>query len=168
MEDMTSESQSKSKAEKKKCNETRIKNLSEATKKKRVVAESKFEGHNPAKVSKGQQTKVPCDYCGEFVTLATYVSHCKKLHSVRGDDEGCKRKCFRCGAWVHIIAQKFHDNIYHPVSELKPKGVRLETSLDIVEHNKTLTQVPCDFCEDRVIFGSVSYTHLTLPTILLV
>ena len=100
--------------------------------------------------SKGQ-TKVSCDYCGEQVTLATYVSHCKKLHSVTDANERCRRKCYRCGAKVHIIAEKFHHEIYHPA---KPKHVASKSEpLQIVEHNKTLTKVPCDYCCERVVFA---------------
>jgi len=100
--------------------------------------------------SKGQ-TKVSCDYCGEKVTLASYVTHCKKLHSVTDSNERCRRKCYRCGAKVHIIAEKFHHEIYHPA---KPKHVSGKSEpLQIVEHNKTLTKVPCDYCCERVVFA---------------
>merc|ERR1712179_491667 len=99
-------------------------------------------------------TKIPCDYCDESVALNYYVNHCKRFHSIRNDDE-CKRKCFQCGAKVHIIAQKFHDQIYHPVIEKKSnKFVKKSQSLNVVEHNKCLTKVVCDFCNLRVGFNS--------------
>lgn len=103
------------------------------------------------KRSSKSQTKVPCEYCGEKVTLATYVSHCKKLHSVTDANERCRRKCYRCGAKVHIIAEKFHHEIYHPAKSRHVSGK--SEPLQIVEHNKTLTKVPCDYCCEVVVFA---------------
>ena len=112
--------------------------------------ESKCE-NKTKKVAKSR-TKIPCDYCGEYVTLATYLTHCKKLHSISDADERCKRKCFKCGAKVHIVAEKFHHEIYHP-AQPRQTSVEKPEPLKIVEHNKTLTKVPCDFCGDTPVFG---------------
>jgi len=101
------------------------------------------------KVAKSQ-TKIPCDYCEESVTLASYISHCKKLHSISDSDERCRRKCFKCGVNVHIVAEKFHHEIYHPAKPRQATGK--PEPLHIVEHNKSLTKVPCDFCSDSVVF----------------
>ena len=107
-----------------------------------VENEVDADAHEPKKVAKSM-TKIPCVYCGENVTLNYYVNHCKKMHSIRNDEE-CKRKCFQCGAKVHIIAQKFHDQIYHPANELNK--VKKSQPLSVVEHNKCLTKIVCDFC----------------------
>ena len=114
-----------------------------------VEAENEDDRYEPKKVVKAM-TKIPCDYCGESVTLRDYVNHCKKIHSIRNDEE-CKRKCFQCGAKVHIIAQKFHDQIYHPANE--PNKVDKSQPLSVVEHNKCLTKIVCDFCNYRVGFN---------------
>jgi len=120
---------------------------------KTMKAENDVNPQGLKKVAKST-TKIPCDYCDESVALNYYVNHCKRLHSIRNDDE-CKRKCFQCGAKVHIIAQKFHDQIYHPVIEKKSnKFVKKSQSLNVVEHNKCLTKVVCDFCNLRVGFNS--------------
>jgi len=112
-----------------------------------IEDEDKFYG--PKKFVKSQ-TKVPCDYCDEYVSLQTYVIHCKKNHSICSDDNGkCKKKCLKCGAKVHIIAKKFHDAIYHPdVSTMGKK-----TSLEINEHRKSLTKIMCDFCNVSMVFS---------------
>ena len=116
---------------------------------KLMEVENEDDAHEPKKVVKSM-TKIPCDYCGESVTLNYYVNHCKKMHSIRNDEE-CKRKCFQCGAKVHIIAQKFHDQIYHPAIE--PNKVKKSQPLSIIEHNKCLTKIVCDFCNCRVGFN---------------
>jgi len=106
---------------------------------------------NETKKTPKAQTKISCDYCEEKVAYSSYVDHCKKLHSI-SDDERCRRKCYKCGAKVHIIAEKFHQEIYHPA---KPKHTPGKAEpLKIVEYNKTLTKIPCDFCSDTVVFGS--------------
>jgi len=100
------------------------------------------------------QTKVPCAFCDEHVTLQTYVNHCKKNHSISNDDEGnCKKKCLQCGAKVHIIAKKFHDAIYHPEVVATDRNLVSKTrSLEINEHNKTLTKIECDFCNASLVY----------------
>ena len=98
------------------------------------------------------QTKIPCDYCEEQVALARYVAHCKKFHSVSDLDERSRRKCYKCGIKVHIIAEKFHDKIYHPVNPKAFTG-RAEP-LKIVEHNKNLTKVQCDYCHLKITFST--------------
>ena len=98
------------------------------------------------------QTKVPCDYCEEKVTLARYVSHCKKFHSIRTENhEECKIKCLQCGARVHIVARKFHDQIYHPDYKFKPCAKKPQF-LNVLEHKKSLTRIVCDFCNDSLCF----------------
>jgi len=116
-----------------------------------LKTENADDPQEPKKVAKST-TKIPCDYCDESVTLNHYVNHCKRLHSIRNDEE-CKRKCFQCGAKVHIIAQKFHDQIYHPAMKNLNK-VDKSRPLNVVEHNKCLTKVVCDFCNLRVGFSS--------------
>jgi len=107
---------------------------------------------NPIKVVKSR-TKIPCDFCGECVTLATYVSHCKKLHSLRADnDEDCKTKCVKCGHLVHNVAKKFHDQIYHPPQKKGKPGAKKSQSLKIVEHNKKSTRILCDYCDETFVF----------------
>jgi len=117
-----------------------------------MKVESGDNPHGLKKVAKSG-TRIPCDYCGESVALNHYVNHCKRLHSIRTDDD-CKRKCLQCCAKVHIIAQKFHDQIYHPVVEKNLNNVDKSQPLDVVEHNKCLTKVVCDFCHHRVGFSS--------------
>jgi len=109
-------------------------------------------GHNEAKKTPKAQTKILCDYCEEQVTLAKYVDHCKKLHSISDADERCHRKCYKCGVKLHIIAEKFHHEIYHPAIPKHTSG-KVEP-LKIVAHNKTLTKVPCEFCSESVVFGT--------------
>jgi len=104
-----------------------------------------------AKKTPKSLTKIPCDYCEEHVTLRAYVDHCKKLHSISDSDERCRRKCFRCGAKVHIIAEKFHQEIYHPAKPKQTPGK--PEPLRIVEHNKSLTRVPCEYCCEEVVFA---------------
>eukprot|EP00092_Neocalanus_flemingeri_P027251 GFUD01029553.1.p1 GENE.GFUD01029553.1~~GFUD01029553.1.p1 ORF type:complete len:484 (+),score=99.91 GFUD01029553.1:1-1452(+) len=101
-------------------------------------------------ITKKRQTKFPCDYCGEQVTLANYVKHCKKLHSISDADERCRRKCYKCGAKVHIIAEKFHDQIFH--SEKPKTAPGKPEPLKIVQHNKQLTPVQCEYCHVKVGF----------------
>ena len=91
------------------------------------------------------------DYCGEHVTLQGYVSHCKNLHSISDTDERCKRKCYKCGAKVHIVAEKFHHEIYHPAKP-RPSTDGKPDPLNILERKKHMTKVPCDFCCDTVVF----------------
>ena len=114
------------------------------------------------KVANKSQTKIPCDYCGEHVTLQGYVNHCKKLHSISDADERCKRKCFKCGAKVHIVAEKFHHEIYPPAKP-RPSTDGKPDPLIIQEHKKHMTKVPCDFCCDTVVFcaykGHVKNRH---------
>jgi len=105
--------------------------------------------YEPKKVAKSQ-TKVPCDFCGEHVTLAAYVSHCKKLHSIRADNhEECKTKCLECGHSVHKLAKKFHDQIYHPA--FKP-GATKSQSLNVRAHNKGGTKIECEYCDEMFAF----------------
>jgi len=105
--------------------------------------------YEPKKVPKSQ-TKVPCDFCEEHVTLAAYVSHCKKLHSIRADNhEECKTKCLECGHSVHKLAKKFHDQIYHP--GFKP-GAKKSQSLNVLAHNKGATKIECEYCDEMFAF----------------
>ena len=102
----------------------------------------------PSKKQK-QSTKIPCDYCGEQVPLMNYVSHCKKLHSISDSNEICRKKCYKCGAKVHVIAEKFHDEIYHPV---QPKHVAVKHEPLEIEDKKNMTKVRCDYCHFKVVF----------------
>jgi len=113
--------------------------------------ESQSSDFSEAKKTPKSLTKIPCDYCEEQVTLRAYVDHCKKLHSISDADERCRRKCYRCGAKVHIIAEKFHQEIYHPAKPRHTPGK--PEPLKIVEHNKSLTRVACDFCCEKVVFA---------------
>ena len=58
-------------------------------------------------------TRIPCEFCSKDVRLYMYVKHCKKFHSISDENESCRRKCRKCGANVHAIAEKFHCQIYH-------------------------------------------------------
>jgi len=105
--------------------------------------------HGIKKIDK-RLTKVPCDYCDQYVTLCNYVSHCKKIHSIGGSEDDGRCKCPKCGARVHIIAKKFHDSIYHPA--VAGKKHDQSKPVELVEHNRNTPKIVCEFCNGTIVF----------------
>ena len=126
-----------------------------------------------------QSQKIPCHVCGALVMYCKYFKHCKSRHPDIMQDWDKKVKCGTCrlvtatgcSARPRSVGLRKVRSLTYPYSlfsnavpeimyDLHMKifghgAVKKEKpsySLDIVERNKALTKVPCEYCDEDVIF----------------